>query len=187
MGTPPAPVDLVWLVMRAQEGDRQALERVLRHAYDLLGPFAASMIRDPAAREDVLQEVLIVLYRKLRTLREPRAFAGWARRIASREIFRALRRQRVHEQLHDELSPDLPAEFQFPGPPDGLLDRLPELLQRVSPASRAVLALHYVDELSLDETAAILDLPVGTVKSRLAYGLALLRRHLTHPDGASAP
>ena len=178
MGIPPAPTELVWLVMRAQEGDRQALERVLRHAYDLLRPFAASMLRDEAAREDVLQEVLLVVYRKLRTLREPRAFAGWARRIASREIFRALRRRRAHEQLHEELPADLPADLDPPEPPSGLLDRLPELLERVSPASRAVLALHYIDDLSLDEVSAILDLPQGTVKSRLAYGLSTLRRLL---------
>jgi RNA polymerase sigma-70 factor (ECF subfamily) len=185
MSTPPAPADLVWLVMRAQEGDRQALERVLRHAYDLLRPFAASMIRDAAVREDVLQEVLVILYRKLRALREPRAFAGWARRIASREIFRALRGRRVHEQLHDELPLDLPACADPPEPADCVLDRLPELLQRVSPASRAVLALHYLDELTLDEIAAILELPPGTVKSRLAYGLATLRRALADSSAAA--
>ena len=55
---------------------------------------------------------------------------------------------------------------------------LPALLERVSPASRAVLALHYADDLSLDETAAVLDLHLGTVKSRLAYGLTTLRRLL---------
>ena len=62
--------------------------------------------------------------------------------------------------------------------PGELLERLPELLRHVSPASRAVLALHYLDGLTLDETAAVLDLPMGTVKSRLAYGLSLLRKQL---------
>jgi RNA polymerase sigma-70 factor (ECF subfamily) len=168
----------VWLVLRAQAGDRAALEALLAHADGLLRPYATLMLRDADAAEDVLQDVLLAIYRKLGTLREPRAFAAWARRIASREIFRALRRLRAHDQLHDELPPDLPADADTPSPPDSLLQRLPELLQRVSPASRAVLALHYMDDLSLDETAAVLDLPTGTVKSRLAYGLATLRRVL---------
>jgi RNA polymerase sigma-70 factor (ECF subfamily) len=168
----------VWLVLRAQSGDRAALEALLSHADGLLRPYATLMLRDADAADDVLQDVLLLVYRKLSTLREPRAFAAWARRIASREIFRALRGRRAHDQLHDELPPDLPAETDPPAPPDGLLQRLPELLARVSPASRAVLALHYIDNLSLDETAAVLDLPVGTVKSRLAYGLATLRRAL---------
>jgi RNA polymerase sigma-70 factor (ECF subfamily) len=168
----------VWLVLRAQSGDRAALEAVLAHADGLLRPYATLMLRDADAADDVLQDVLLLVYRKLATLREPRAFAAWARRIASREIFRALRGQRAHEQRHEELPPDLPAGGDPPPPAEGLLQRRPELLARVSPASRAVLALHYIDDLSLDETAAILDLPMGTVKSRLAYGLATLRRVL---------
>lgn len=178
---PPSAEDArgtAWLVLRAQAGDRAAVEALLAHADGLLRPYAKLMLRDADAAEDVLQDVLLAIYRKLGTLREPRAFGAWARRIASREIFRALRGRRAHDQLHDELPPDLPAGADPPAPPDGLLQRLPELLQRVSPASRAVLALHYIDDLSLDETAAVLDLPMGTVKSRLAYGLATLRRVL---------
>ena len=53
------------------------------------------------------------------------------------------------------------------------------LLDYVSPASRAVLLLHYLHDLSLEDTAAILDIPVGTAKSRLHYGVATLRKHLT--------
>jgi RNA polymerase sigma-70 factor (ECF subfamily) len=49
----------------------------------------------------------------------------------------------------------------------------------ISPASRAVLVLHFEEELSLPEVAAVLELPLGTVKSRLAYGLTALRKHLT--------
>jgi RNA polymerase sigma-70 factor, ECF subfamily len=49
---------------------------------------------------------------------------------------------------------------------------------RVSPASRAVLVLHFQEGLSLPEVAAALELPLGTVKSRLGYGLSLLRKSL---------
>jgi RNA polymerase sigma-70 factor, ECF subfamily len=168
----------VWLVLRAQAGDRAALEALLSHAETLLRPFATLMLRDADAVDDVLQDALLIVYRKLGALREPRAFAAWARRIASREIFRALRGRRAHDQIHEELDPRLPDGAEPLQPPDGLLERLPTLLERVSPASRAVLALHYLQDLSLDEIAAVLDLPIGTVKSRLAYGLTALRRAL---------
>jgi RNA polymerase sigma-70 factor (ECF subfamily) len=59
-----------------------------------------------------------------------------------------------------------------------LVKRLPELVGSLSPASRAVIVLFYLHELSLVETAAVLEIPVGTVKSRLAYGLERLRRRL---------
>jgi len=181
---PPVPKarETAWLVLRAQAGDRAALEALLEHAHAMLLPYVAVMVRDGDAAADVLQETLVLVFRKLATLREPRAFASWARRIASREIFRALRRLRHHERTHDELPPDVPAE---PGPAgEGLLARLPALLERLSPASRAVVALHYLDGLTLDETAAVLELPAGTVKSRLAYGLATLRRVLAE-EGAT--
>ncbi len=49
----------------------------------------------------------------------------------------------------------------------------------ISPASRAVLVLHFQEEMTLLEVAAILEIPLGTVKSRLAYGLAAIRKQLT--------
>ena len=56
------------------------------------------------------------------------------------------------------------------------------LVDRVSPASRTVLLLHYQQNLSLEETAVILDLPLGTVKSRLAYGITTLRQFLKEKE-----
>jgi RNA polymerase sigma-70 factor (ECF subfamily) len=77
---------------------------------------------------------------------------------------------------------DLPA--QDLRPPAELLEELLSL-DEVSPASRAVLALHFNEELTLAEIAAILELPLGTVKSRLAYGLSAIRKHLSEKRGDS--
>ena len=86
---------------------------------------------------------------------------------------------RWSDRLQDEVVLD-----EMPAPEVAApLDILPELLNSdaLTPASRAVLALHFQEELSLPEVAAILEIPLGTVKSRLAYGLAALRKklHLT--------
>jgi RNA polymerase sigma-70 factor (ECF subfamily) len=71
---------------------------------------------------------------------------------------------------------------QLTAPDPGLGD-LPDevflnLLSHVSPASRAVLSLHYQHGLSLEESAVIPDIPIGTAKSRLHYGVTTLRKHL---------
>jgi RNA polymerase sigma-70 factor (ECF subfamily) len=68
---------------------------------------------------------------------------------------------------------DLPAPMQEDA--SRLAYEIPELLEKVSPASRAVLLLHYHHELTIEEVAAVLELNLGTVKSRLAYGLSCLR------------
>ena len=54
--------------------------------------------------------------------------------------------------------------------------RLLDWIDDLPPASRAVIVLHYLEEMSIEEVAAVLEIPPGTVKSRLAYGLARLRR-----------
>lgn len=56
-------------------------------------------------------------------------------------------------------------------------------LDTISPASRAVMVLHFQEELPLPEVAAILEIPLGTAKSRLAYGLAAIRKQLQYEKG----
>jgi RNA polymerase sigma-70 factor (ECF subfamily) len=65
-------------------------------------------------------------------------------------------------------------------PPDELLELIRDLslVKGISPASRAVLGLHFAEGLSLSDVAAILEIPLGTVKSRLSYGLAAIRKEI---------
>ncbi len=172
MGSPP---DDEQMVLRAQCGDRDALERVLRGVQPSLHRFLRRLVGADDA-DDVLQDVLIAIARKLAWLSDPRLLRPWAFRIASRAAFRHIRRVR-RRPFHDDAAvlDDVAAPA---APPSGELLR--ELLDgdAVSPASRAVLVLHFEEELPLAAVAAILEIPLGTAKSRLAYGLASLRRHL---------
>jgi len=163
-------------VLRAQCGDREALELLLRGVQPSLRRYLLRLVGASSA-DDVLQEVLILVSRKLQWLDVPEAFHPWVYRVASRVAFRHLKREkRWTEQVRDEaVLDDLPAAESAVPP-----ELLPELLNSdgLSAASRAVLVLHFQEEMSLPEVAAILEIPLGTVKSRLAYGLAALRKKL---------
>jgi RNA polymerase sigma-70 factor (ECF subfamily) len=168
--------EALW-VLRAQCGDREALESLLRHVQASLRRYLAGVVGSSDA-DDVVQEVLLLIYRKLQWLRAPELFRPWAFRIASRAAFRHLkRRQRLSEDLQANTSmedvPDTPAAFD-----EG---RFQDLLATngISPACSAVLTLHFQEQMPLAEVAAVLELPLGTVKSRLAYGLAALRRRMS--------
>ena len=163
-------------MLRAQAGDRQALERLLASALPGLRRYLRTLVGAVEA-DDVAQEVLVQVYRKLGGLEVPEAFHGWMLRIASRAAFRHLkRRRRWPEHARDDAAlAALPA--QETPPSAELLARL-ATIEGVSPASRAVLALHFQEQLSLPAVAAVLSIPLGTVKSRLAYGLAALRTRL---------
>jgi RNA polymerase sigma-70 factor (ECF subfamily) len=164
------------LVLLAQTGDRAALEQLLR---DIHAPLRRYITRlaGIALADDILQETALQIFRKLPFLREPAVFRPWTFRIASRIAFSQLKRVGGWEPL-DAAPPERLSTFN-PGlgePPD---EAFLALIDQVSPASRAVLLLHYQHDLSLEETAAILEIPIGTAKSRLHYGVSTLRKHLT--------
>ena len=167
-----------WWVLQAQSGSREAVDELFKSVQEPLYRYIVAVVKEKQLAEDILQEVFIRIYRKLRWLREPRAFRAWCYQIASREAFRYLKRERRWtEQIRDEATLNVVAAGEPPYSPE-LVQQLPELVGELSAASRAVVVLYYLHELSLVETAAVLDIPVWTVKSRLAYGLASLRHRL---------
>jgi RNA polymerase sigma-70 factor (ECF subfamily) len=173
-----------WWVLQAQSGSHEALNELFKSVQQPLFRYIVSLVRDEHLAEDILQEVFIRIYRKLRWLREPEAFRAWTYQIASREAFRYLNRERRwSEQVRDEETliriPNDEHEREFSRE---LVESLPQLVGNLSPASRAVVVLFYLHEMSLVETAAVLDIPVGTAKSRLAYGLACLRRSFSKEE-----
>src|SRR5262252_6627515 len=162
------------LVVLAQNGDRDALELLLRGVYRPLRAFVLPLVGASHA-DDVLQEIALIIFQNLRYLRHPAAFRAWAFRLASRRAFRYLKRETRWKRL--ETAPEVIAALPAPQPlPEALEPSLLTTLQHVSPASRAVLLLHYQQQLSIEETALVLDIPVGTAKSRLAYGVSVLRK-----------
>jgi RNA polymerase sigma-70 factor (ECF subfamily) len=166
----------VLLVALAQSGDRDALETLLRRYYRPLRAFVTPMVGGSQA-DDVLQEIALAIFQNIRYLRQPGAFRSWAYRLASRRAFRHLK----HEMRWTRLDTDpetiaaLPAREPLP---DALEPNLFAAIEQVSPASRAVLLLHYQQDMSIEETAIVLDIPVGTAKSRLAYGVSVLRKRI---------
>src|SRR5262249_57471397 len=84
----------IWWTLRAQTGDREAFDQLFRLAQEPLYRYIFSLVGARALAEDILQEVFILIYRKIRWLREPELFRPWAYRIATREAFKHLTPQR---------------------------------------------------------------------------------------------
>ena len=160
------PGQVAALVRAAQRGDGLAMAELL----DVLAP-AVSRWCGPIAlqdADDAAQEALIAILRGLRGLREPAALFGWARAVAVREAVRAARRSARERPA--ELA-DLPA----PGDPTVAAD-VRDVLARLAPEHRAVLMLRDLEGLDEHGAAAVLNVPAGTVKSRLSRARASFRR-----------
>lgn len=168
----------LFLVLRAQTGETAAFDELFRSVQSRFFRYIQHLVGDRELAEDILQEVFLIVYRKIKWLDDPKLFRAWAFRIASRECYRHLKK-RPHGHTTDEeilsaIAAEEPDEIFDPA----LIERLPELVAGLSPESRAAIVLHYLDEFSLRETAEILDISVGTAKSRVAYGLKVLRRSI---------
>ena len=81
-------------VLRAQSGDKEAFNALFAAIEKPLYRYIYRLAEEPALAEDILQEVFILIYRKIGWLEEPRAFRPLAYRIASRETFKRLKKQR---------------------------------------------------------------------------------------------
>jgi RNA polymerase sigma-70 factor (ECF subfamily) len=167
--------DETLVVLLAQAGDRAALEQLLREIHAPLRRYI-TRLAGAALADDILQETALQIFRKLAFLREPAVFRAWTFRIASRIAFSQLKRASRWEPL--DAAPAEPLTTLDPNLGEAPDEAFLALLDRVSPASRAVLLLHYQHDLSLEEAAAILEIPIGTAKSRLHYGVSALRKHL---------
>ncbi|MDZ4805293.1 MAG: RNA polymerase sigma factor [Candidatus Eisenbacteria bacterium] len=177
------------LVLRAQVGDRLALDRLFQRIQGPLHGYLQRLGGPTVPVDDLLQETLLQIYRKLDSLRAPELFRPWCYRLATRLAWRYLRRERRWSDRIESL--DAPGEATSvvhssgaaTQPVELALGRMDDLLEKASAASRPVLILHYMNELSIVEVAEALSLPIGTVKSRLAYGLAAMRRALGESNG----
>jgi len=144
-------------VRAAQRGDPVAMDTLLTDLAPWVGRICAAIALEQG--EDALQETLIIVLRNLPALRDPAAWRAWVRRIAVRESLRMVRDNR------EVTMRDLP-EAMASSDLDTALD-VRDTLRKLPAQQRAVLVLRNLEDLSEQETAEVLGVPEGTVKSRL--------------------
>ncbi len=187
----PSSLDDDALLQRIRAGDRDAFTDLMRRYNRRLYRVARSVLRDDAEAEDALQDAYLQAYRALPAFRGESALGTWLTRIV---VNAALMRQRKTGRLADVI--ELGADF---GADDAAVprDRLdepaqPELaalraqtrrlietgIDKLPAAFRTVFVLRAVEELTVEETAATLDIPAATVRTRYFRARAMLREAL---------
>jgi RNA polymerase sigma-70 factor, ECF subfamily len=165
------------LVARAQDGDEEAFESLALAIGDRLHAVAHRILRDLDLAEDATQQALLSIWRDLPGLRDPTKFEGWAYRVLVRVCYMEGRRSRAWAPNLHLLPSDDPVQA------DGaklVIDRdeLERGFRRLSIDHRAVVVLHHYLDMPLDRVAEVLDIPPGTVRSRLHYAMRALRAAL---------
>lgn len=167
-------------ILRAQTGDKEAYNKLLQSIEKSLYWYISHTLTDKSHTKDILQEVFIIIYKKLPKLRDPELFKPWAYRITTREIFRFIKKRKLlneHPMENDYFdTSSIDSEIEVLDL--AIINILFDVISFLPPASRTVITLHYKNNLSISEISEVLNISTGTVKSRLSYGLKVLRDRL---------
>lgn len=151
---------------------------------DAVHAYARSKLRQEDLAKELVQRTFLKAFQKRSQLRDPLAARGWLLSILRNEIameFRSTARFEVWDEQDFEALPGPEAEE---GVDPSLLEALPDALARIPEAARTLLLLRFQQELSYEQIADLLDLPLGTVQSRLHRAKASLKAAL-NKDGLS--
>ena len=159
----------------AQAGDPLALDRLLRQLQPDVRRYARRQCHRSSAIEDVVQEALFVLYRRVGTVRDPLALAGWVIRVVTRLcMLPVLGLTRGAEALTERHE----AEYFAHQPPDELRVDLVRALESLPAIYREVILLRDMEQLTISEAAERLGITREATKSRLLRARALVREFL---------
>ena len=180
---------LINLIQRSKAGDQIAFGEIFEQYKNLVYKTAYLLLDNPHEAEDALQEIFVKVYRSLDTYQPSKgAFSTWLHRITVNHCLnqrrRALPAPDTLEKAGSVSQPLRTLEDQFADE-----ETIQQALNRLSVKLRAVIVLRYYHELAYAEIAQILEIPLGTVQSRLNQGMKKIQHGLrseqprTYPKG----
>lgn len=190
-GSDEEPADAA-LLARHVAGDRDAFAQLVRRHRDRLWAIALRTAGDPEEAADAVQDALLAAFRKAGTFRGDSAVTTWLHRIVVNACLDRVRRRAARPTVplvdQETMDPDtavygpVRATSPDPAPVEDLRLDVTAALARLPIEQRAALVLVDMQGFSVEEAARILDVAVGTVKSRCARGRARLRPWVAHLD-----
>lgn len=177
-------VEFSELVGKALDGDNAAFEELYRLTNKTAYSTAYLLLKNQSDVEDVLQNVYLKAFRNLSELKNPDSFESWIKTIVENESKNYIKKEkRIHAPIvfiknkstdySEEWNQPIPQEFMER---EELRKSVNEILDKLSPEIRACIVLFHYEDKSLNEISEILDLPLGTVKSRLHNGRKQIER-----------
>lgn len=156
-------------VLGLQNSKEGALEEFIRVTESACTRLALSHLKDPELCKDALQETYLTVYQKIGQLREPKAAKTWLFRILTNSC-RNIHRKRSSEIEVDGHSHQLEQTDPTPDPSETLSrhQEMRRIFEKLPEIDRTALGLREVASLSYQEMSQVLDVPIGTVRSRLA-------------------
>ena len=174
--SPHVPVSEDQLLAEAQTGSQSAFATIVREHQAMVFGLAFHVLRSRAEAEELAQDVFLALHQNLSRVQSARHLIFWLRRVTSN---RCIDRVRSSHRRRESPMEDLHEPHISPSIRDPLLEELLQsLVGELAPHARMVVTLRFQEDLDLSEIAAIVDMPLNTVKSHLRRSMDALRRKL---------
>ena len=167
-----------YLVTSARLGDRKAMAQLVELRGPRLLVHAARLLGEPEEARDVVQDAWIDIFRGLRTLRDTRAFPAWATRIVTRRCAGLIRSKQGQRALAQAMSDDAEEVSHNGGIEAVQSAQVRAAIRALPPEQSATIALFYLEDMSVAAVAMAMDVPAGTVKTRLMHAREKLKETL---------
>ncbi|KAB7614507.1 RNA polymerase sigma factor [Amylibacter sp. SFDW26] len=168
-----------YLVTVSMSGDKNALSQLVLLVGPRLVVHANRLLGDHEEAQEAVQEAWIDIYKGLRRLKSPRAFRSWALRIVTRRCAKLITGKQRQRNLVHKLSQEPLPENE---PTTVLMSdenaKVRDAISKLSPEQSATVALFYLEDMRISEVAVALDVPIGTVKTRLMHARTKLKEEL---------
>lgn len=177
------------LVKAHLRGDKTAFEVLFKKYREMVGRLVFSILKDDSRVDDTVQDVFVLLFRNLSKFRGQSALKTWIYRITVNEALRQINRSKRWVQMPEgDVEPSqIPSAivvFKHGASPERVLiegeqrDIIQRGLSQLKPDHRVILTLYYLEDLSVQDLSSVLEIPEGSVKSRLFYARESLKKAL---------
>jgi RNA polymerase sigma-70 factor (ECF subfamily) len=176
------------LILEIQAGSLDALGAIYDRHKRLVYRTALAICNDPEAASDLLQDVFLRLHRFAKRVDPDRPLEPWLYRVTANQAYTWVKRHHRWTQPLEDIAEWLSSGVKFSpqhiSEQDDESRRIQNAIAKLSLPQRVVVVMYYINDLSLQEISEVLEIPEGTVKSRLHYGRNALKNHL-QPEGAA--
>ena len=171
-----------YLVAAARTGDRTALDQLVRLVQPRLLSHARRLLGEASGANDITQAAWVDIIRGLPRLREVAAFRSFALQIVTRKVARSIKSKQRDRKLATEWTMEADTTTAPLGEISADAQSVRQAIAKLTPPHQATLALFYLEEMTITDVARSLDVPVGTVKTRLMHARDKLRILLKGDD-----
>jgi len=164
------------LITRCQLRDRQAMAELIERYERPVRYFIRRLLNDTDLADELFQDTWLTVIARIHTLGNPERFTVWLYRIARNHVYQEFRRRRQVVELDESMEAPDNTEEEMLSFED--IARVHQCLGELKPWQKEVLMLRFIESMSYDQIAEVLDCNVGTVRSRIHHAKQALREKL---------